>query len=347
MNKKAKVHIIIGLFLLFFYQKAIGQDIVFAHPYAAMLYNNPAYTGIFGHLHAGSTFRSQFSASVAPYTTYYAEADVFIDRWKSGFGFYVLNDLVATGQLRRTSVAVSYVFDLQISDNLSLRPAIQAVYHNRHRDFQSLVFPDLIDITGSSIPTTSLPYEPYNLNSIDFSVGLLSQYRNFEFGVAAHHIGDNKEQEYLSNPLKINLQTKLIIPIGDGSKDDVAPTDWLALTNVKLIPSLRYIYQEHYNYVVAALFLQSGTLFTGVGMKTALNQDVKNISLSVGFLSSTFRMGYTTDFIGWGGVLGGWQGVSHEVFVHFIFGENNHNNHIIRGKQRKKNRSDSCFGCYL
>ncbi|MDR0296091.1 MAG: type IX secretion system membrane protein PorP/SprF, partial [Prevotellaceae bacterium] len=79
---KYRRYCIIGILgLLFSFQTAKGQDVVFNHPYSGMLYTNPAYTGIFGSVHAGVSYRNQFTSSPSPYHTYYAEADVFINKW--------------------------------------------------------------------------------------------------------------------------------------------------------------------------------------------------------------------------------------------------------------------------
>jgi type IX secretion system PorP/SprF family membrane protein len=339
----AKIYIFIGLFLLFFHKNTTGQDITFDHPYTALMYSNPAHTGIFGPLHAGAAFRSQFTATPAPYTTYYAEADVFVNQLNSGFGFYVLHDLMAAGRLRQTAAALSYVFALQITDNMAIRSAIQGVFHNRHSDFRSVTFPDMFDLTGTPIPYTSADYEPYNGNALDFSLGLLGQYRRLELGFSVHHLGAQNEDPRLSQSLKTVLQAKYIIPLTGPASGDMSASEWLEFENTKLIPTLRYYHQEQYKYLTAGVLIQSGALFAGAGVKTALQQEVTNLSLSVGFLSSSFRMGYTTDFTGWGSALSGWQGVSHELFIHFTF-----NNEDGAAKQnRKKNKSKSCFGCYL
>jgi type IX secretion system PorP/SprF family membrane protein len=343
----AKIYIFIGLFLLFSHQNATGQDIIFDHPYAALMYYNPAYTGIFGPLHAGAAFRSQFTATPSPYTTYYAEADVFIDKWHSGFGCYVLHDLMAAGQLQQTATAISYVFDFQITENLSLRPAIQGVFHNRYRDPRSVTFPDMFDLTGTPIPSIAATYEPYNKNTVDFSAGILAQYQRFEFGFSAHHLGAQQEDDYLNQSLKMAVQAKYIIPLtAPASNEEINTSEWTEFERIKLIPSLRYYHQEHYKYLTAGMLIQSGALYAGGGIKTALQQEVTHISLSVGFLSSAFRIGYTTDFIGWGSALSGWQGVSHELFVHFTFGHSADTPGAAK-QHRKKYKSTSCFGCYL
>ncbi|MDR3180898.1 MAG: PorP/SprF family type IX secretion system membrane protein [Prevotellaceae bacterium] len=341
----AKIYIFIGLFLLFLHQNAPGQDIIFDHPYTALMYNNPAYTGIFGPLHAGAAFRSQFTATSSPYTTYYAEADVFIDKWNSGFGCYVLHDIMASGKFRQTAAALSYIFAFQITDNLSLRPAIQGIFHNRYRDPRSATFPDMFDLTGMPIPSIPMTYEPYSKNMVDFSAGILAQYRRLELGFSVHHLGAQQEETYLDRSLKLAAQAKYIIPLtGTTSEEEISPSEWLEFERTKLIPSLRYYHQEHYKYLTACILIQSGALYAGGGIKAALQQKVTNISLSVGFLSSSFRVGYTTDFIGWGSALSGWQGVSHELFVHFTFG---HSAGTPGAANRKKYKSQSCFGCYL
>ncbi len=79
--RMAKFYIAL-LFFFFLCHSIRSQDVVFNHPYAGMLYTNPAYTGIFGPGHAATAFRSQYTASPSPYTTYYAEADAFIEDWK-------------------------------------------------------------------------------------------------------------------------------------------------------------------------------------------------------------------------------------------------------------------------
>jgi type IX secretion system PorP/SprF family membrane protein len=343
----AKIHIFIGLFLLFFHQNTTGQDIIFDHPYTALMYTNPAYTGIFGPLHAGAAFRSQFTATPSPYTTYYAEADIFIEKWNSGFGSYVLHDLMASGGLRQTDVALSYVFAFQITEHLSLRPAIQGVFHNRHRDPRSATFPDMFDLTGTPIPSLSPVYDAYSKNMFDFSAGVLGQYHRLELGLSIHHLGAQQEDDYLNRSLKLAVQAKYIIPLtAPASNEEVDASEWLEFRHAKLIPAVRYYHQKHYKYLTAGMLIQSGALYAGVGIKTALQQEVTNISLSVGFLSSSLRLGYTTDFIGWGSALSGWQGVSHELFVHFTFG---HSADTSGGAtpHRKKYKSKSCFGCYL
>jgi type IX secretion system PorP/SprF family membrane protein len=328
----------------------MGQNIIFDHPYTALMYTNPAYTGIFGPLHAGAAFRSQFTAAPAPYTTYYAEADIFIDKWSSGFGCYVLHDLMASGWLRQTAVALSYVFAFQITENLSLRPAIQGLFHNRRRDPRSATFPDMFDLAGTLMPSisaTSVTYEPYSKNLLEFSAGVLGQYHRLELGFSIHHLGVQQEEDYLNQSLKLAVQAKYIIPLtASTSNEEVNPSEWLEFQRTKLIPSVRYYHQKYYKYLTAGMLIQSGALYAGAGIKTALQQEVTNISLSVGFLSSALRIGYTADFIGWGSALSGWQGVSHEVFIHYTFGHSAETSGATR-QSRKKYKSKSCFGCYL
>ncbi len=325
--RKYKSAFIIPLLLAAYISSA--QDVVFNHPYAGMLYSNPAYTGIFGQWHAGATFRSQFTASAAPYTTYYTEADAFIENWNSGFGVYIINDRSAGGQLAQTAVGLSYMFNLKISEDLTLRPALQAVYHNKNRDFNTFTFPDQIDITGNSITLSDNNYEPFSVNAIDFSAGLLALYYNLEIGVAVHHLGAPKGENVAGVPLKYIAQAKYT-------------WDW---EQVKLVPYIQYIYQDVYQYLTGGLLLQTGVVFAGGGIKTALQQNVGNIALSAGFITADFRIGYSMDFIAFGSSLNAWTGMSHEIFVHFSFGSSKSGDRG-RGRGRKWTTRSTC-GCYL
>jgi type IX secretion system PorP/SprF family membrane protein len=341
----AKVRILFGLSLLFLPLITLGQDIVFNHPYAAMIYNNPSYTGIHGNTHASATFRSQYSATAYPYTTYYADFDTFIEKWNSGFGLYIMNDRAASGQFKQTAIALSYVYAFQVSQDLKLRPSIQAIYHNRHRHFDAVTFPDMLDVKGNSFPSEVFS-DPYDVNFFDFSAGILAEYKNLEIGVSVHHLGAKDEGEYSRHPLKTTVQGKYIIPLQSTATNtqEIDPADWLNWDDTKLIPYVRYIYQKNYQYLTAGILLQTGALFAGGGIKTTLDQKVTNIAVSIGFMSSTFRVGYSMDFIGWGSSLSGWQGVSHEAFIHFNFWEDTGR---PANPSYRKYRSKSCFGCYL
>jgi len=342
---KVKFHTVTLLLLFLSCSAARSQDVVFNHPYAGMLYTNPAYTGIFGTGHVGATFRSQYSASAAPYTTYYAEADAFIEDWKSGFGGYLLNDRAAGGQLVQTAIGLSYMFSLRVSEELEFRPALQAVYHNKRRDFQTFTFPDQIGATGIVTPIVG-GYEPYNYSTVDFSAGFLARYRYLELGFSAHHLGAQEIEGQPATPMRFNAHAKYIIPLFNNNQPtEVSLRHWADLENTKFIPYLQFTHQSVYKYLNAGLIIQSGALFAGGGVKTALQQEVINMAISAGFITSNFRIGYSMDFIAFGNSLKGWSGLSHEVFVHISF--NNEEQPTGRRKQKPKWRSRSTRGCYL
>ena len=321
---------------------ASGQDIVFNHPYSGMLYTNPAYTGIFGAVHAGISYRNQFTTSPSPYNTYYAEVDVFIDNWSSAFGAFILNTGAAGNRLIETAAGLSYMFNVKISEELEFKPAIQAVFHNKQRNFQTYTFPDRIDISGAVTPLGPADYEPYNVNSVDFTAGAIVQYRQLEFGVAAHHLGAQQINKEPARPFKLVTHAKYVFNLNSYNSDteDISMSNWNAFYEIKLIPYLQFTYQENYQYLTGGAFIQSGALFVGGGIKTALKQEITNIALSGGFVASGLRIGYSMDFIALGNKLKGWSGMSHEVFLHLSFGQSS-------AESRAKWKKLSTCGCYL
>jgi len=322
---------------------AKGQDVVFNHPYSGMLYTNPAYTGIFGAVHAGLSYRNQFTTSPSPYHTYYAEIDAFINKWNCAFGAYILNTTAAGSRLIETKVGLSYMFNVKINEDLEFKPALQIIFQNKQRNFQSYTFPDRIDITGVITPLGPQDYEPYNVNNVDFAVGAILQYRQLEFGLSAHHFKTQQADDKLITPFKFIVHAKYIFnlsPHNTSAGYVNATNNWDSFNEIKLIPYFRFTHQENYQYITGGLFLQSGALFVGGGIKTALKQEITNIALSGGFAASGIRIGYSMDFIALGNKLKGWSGMSHEVFLHLSFGER-----VVGGRPKWKKYS-SC-GCYL
>ena len=340
---KYRKYCILGVFGLLLAGPSLkGQDVVFNHPYSGMLYNNPAYTGIFASVHVGLSYRNQFTTSPSPYQTYYAEADAFIDKWNSAFGAYILNAGVAGNQLIETGVGLSYMYNVKINENLEFKPALQFVFHHKQRNFQSYTFPDRIDITGAIIPMGSQDYEPYNINKIDFAAGAIIQYRQLEFGFATHHLGAQQNENEPATPFKALVHIKYVFNLNPNSEGtaELSLSDWHSFNELKLIPYFHFIYQGSYQYLTGGLLIQSGAIFAGCGVKTALKQDVTNIALSGGFVTSALRIGYSMDFIALGNKLKGWSGVSHEVFIHLSFGEKS------TGNSTKWKKYSNC-GCYL
>jgi hypothetical protein len=229
-----------------------------------------------------------------------------------------------------------------MSEDLEFKPALQAIFHNKQRNFQSYTFPDRIDVTGAIIPMVPQDYEPYSVSNIDFAAGALLQYRQLEFGLSAHHLYKQQTDNEPTIPFKMIMHAKYIFSLNpkNVSAKDVDVTNWASFYEIKLIPYLQFIYQGNYQYITGGILIQSGALFAGGGVKTALKQDITNIALSGGFVTSGLRIGYSIDFIALGNKLKGWSGTSHEVFLHLSFGEK-------ATKSNAKWKKYSTCGCYL
>jgi hypothetical protein len=120
----------------------------------------------------------------------------------------------------------------------------------------------------------------------------------------------------------------------------VALDNWTSFNEIKLIPYFHFIHQKNYQYVTGGAIIQSGALFAGGGVKTVLKQEITNVALSGGFVTSNVRVGYSMDFMALGNTLKGWSGMSHEIFLHVSFGEKSDRSSVNRRKY------SSC-GCYL
>ncbi len=319
-----------------------AQDVVFTQPLSTLLYTNPAYSGASGNYRFGAAVRSQFTASANPYNTFYADFDLPAPAIQSGFGLYVMNDRSAVWQL--ISIALSYSYSFNVSENITIRPALQAVYYRQGQHSRSYIFPDAINGTGS----TPVIYPASNeiWQGIDFVSGLLVSHPAWEAGLSVGHIGVDKNDSlmvYADRSLKTTLHGRGAIPLtGEATLKDPRLSDWNAFENSKVIPHLLISYQSNYKVFVCGMQAQAGALYADLNLKSDLTFEVLCVGLSVGLSSERFRMGYNIDLLTVGSQLSGWNSASHELFVHLGFGE-------ISGKSMKsgkrwKKKSD-CVGC--
>jgi hypothetical protein len=200
-----------------------------------------------------------------------------------------------------------------------LRPALQAVFYLQQRNPQNLTFPDMVGV-GS---TPYYPYESTNKQQVDFAAGLLLEHPLFQLGAAVQHIGTSANEAlpvYGDQPLKITAHGQASIALA-GESSLLPLPEWTAFDNVVLLPHAKYIRQLDYRYLVAGVAVRSGGLFAGVAVKTPLKNQTYIGVASVGLETGSLKVGYNFDFLASGGNLRGWNSSSHELFLHYSFGE--------------------------
>jgi type IX secretion system PorP/SprF family membrane protein len=222
-----------------------AQDVVFTQHFSTLLYTNPAYSGALGSYRLGMAVRSQFTGLANPYNTVYADFDLSVSSLQGGFGIYVLNDRSDSWQV--VSIGLSYSYAFNISENIIVRPALQAVYYRQKQNNRSYTFPDGIYGNGTSTPV-SYPLSGEISQELDFASGVLISHPMWEVGFAVGHIGADRNDSriaYADRSLKLLLHGRGAIPLsGKASLKDPDLSDWNVFENVKLIPHILICHQS-------------------------------------------------------------------------------------------------------
>jgi type IX secretion system PorP/SprF family membrane protein len=314
---------------------------VFSNHHAAPLYTNPAFAGVFGRYYAATAARSQFTASGNVYTTFYVEGNAYKPSWNSGFGLFVMNDRAAGGVFQTTSAGLTYACAFPLSENILLRPALQAVFYNLQRNAQNVTFPDMVGTGGSAY----FPAEATTAQQVDFAAGLLLVHPAFQAGVAVQHIGEKSGETFMAYgrpSVKITAHVQAVIALA-GESSLRSLNEWTRFENVALTPHVKYIHQSGFNYVLAGAALRSGGVFAGAALRTPLQQQTFTGIVSVGLETFLLKLGYSFDFFATGGNLRGWDSGSHELFLFYSFGNSDGQpNRKSRQKARMLNPACGC-----
>ncbi|MDR3134336.1 MAG: PorP/SprF family type IX secretion system membrane protein [Prevotellaceae bacterium] len=331
--------LLVALFMPVF--SAGAQDMVFSNSLAAPLYANPALAGAAGRYYANAAARSQFTVAGNVYTTFYIDGNAYLPSWNSGFGLFVMNDRAAGGLFQTTSAGLTYAYAFPLSENIMLRPALQAVFYNLQRNSQNVVFPDMVGTGG----TTYFPVEGFSSQRVDFAAGLLLAHPAFQAGVAIQHIGAPGDETYITYgrpSMKMTAHAQATFALAGESALRLL-NEWAMFENVALTPQVKYIRQAGFNYLIAGATIRSGGLFAGAALRTPLQQQTFAGVLSVGLETYLFKLGYSFDFITAGGNLRGWNSGSHELFLYYSFGAVDEPAHR-RNRQKVRMLNPAC-GC--
>ena len=320
---------------------AEAQDMVFSNSHSAPLYANPAFAGASGRYYANAAARSQFTAVGNVYTTFYIDGNAYIPSWRSGFGLFVMNDRAAGGLFQTTSAGLAYAYAFPLSENIILRPALQAVFYSLQRNAQNVIFPDMVGTGG----TAYFPVEGVSAQRVDFAAGLLLVHPVFQAGVAIQHIGASSGETYMTYgrpSMKMTAHAQATIALA-GESALHSLNEWMMFENVVLTPQVKYIRQAGFNYLIAGATVRSGGLFAGAALRTPLQQQTFAAALSVGLETYLLKLGYSFDFITAGGNLRGWNSGSHEIFLYYSFGVVDEQEH--RRNRQKVRRLNPACGC--
>ncbi len=168
--------------------KIFAQDPLFTNTQQSLIYLNPSFAGSNSNIRYQSVFRNQWPNLSAPYVTLYNSFDMYIKPLRGGIGLSWCNDNQSSGTLVTDRVDLTYAQHFSFMDNkLKIIPSLQVTYIQKYLDKTKLNFGSEIQPRrGFTWANEPVPFQ--TKRNIDFSSGLLINYKHFYFGTSVFHI---------------------------------------------------------------------------------------------------------------------------------------------------------------
>lgn len=174
-------------FLFFIIKESFSQDPQFSQFYAAPLYLCPSFAGTSPQkTRVALSYRNQWPEIPRAYTSYSFSFDHYISNIKSGIGFLFLRDQAGPGRLATTNIGGIYSFDINLNDDIHVRPGAHFLYTYRSINFSELIFYDQVKY---NLPSSAFVYpDIQKRGDVDFSLSTLAYREKQWLGVTIDHL---------------------------------------------------------------------------------------------------------------------------------------------------------------
>lgn len=337
---KPKIFFFLPLILLMVFSTSEAQDAQFSQYYAAPLYLNPAMAGTTYNTRAVVNYRNQWPGIGKPFVSYAASIDRFFGGFNSGAGLLITQSKEGTSRLRSTEINLIYSYHLDLTENISFIPALQAGYVLRDVDYSRLTFPDQFDNGGPTGATTSDVFDDNRVSYMDFSTGGLVFSEMFWFGASFNHL-NRPSQSFISTesnrlPVKANFHTGVKIPLGDQK----GRSTQFEYPERAIIPTMLYKSQGKFDQLDAGIYMlwepvMVGAWYRGLPVKR-FDKGIPNresIVALAGFMYKNFNFGYSYDFTI--STLTLKSKGAHEISLTYVFGEEQDKTYKTKSYKRR------------
>nr|WP_321405326.1 PorP/SprF family type IX secretion system membrane protein [uncultured Carboxylicivirga sp.] len=317
MKNRVGIYIIISLF---YFVGAKGQDMHFSQFYANPLYLSPSLAGATDGGRLIMNYRNQWPAINEAFSTASVSFDNFFSSFNSGIGFYLIQDKAGSAGLTTTQAAFQYSYNLLLSSDWQVIPAIQFSYGNKAVDFSKIIFPDQPPGSGGgSGGWDRLTNE--QVQYIDLAASVFFYSSKYWIGVTVDHLA-KPNYSFMNEKAEVDLKSVVF-----GGYNIWTERRRNKGMNRAFSTSFRYQNQANQNQLDVGLYWYNGPLELGFWYRglpifneaksSAVNQDAIVALLAYDF--GMVRVGYSYDItisnLGWAT-----QG-AHELSMIFEFNQ--------------------------
>ncbi len=293
--------VVVGFFLSL---GSFAQDPQLSQYYNAPLYLNPAFAGAGLDTRIGVNYRLQWPGLGDPYKAFSVWADHDFYKKRSGLGVLIKRDIQGTTKLRSTEISAMYAYQINVSDQWTLKPALQVGMGIRDVDFSKAIFGDQLANDGTVTGTATDPVASgKSFIYPDISVGAVAYNRNLWIGFSAHHLNrpDQSFSTIEKSPLpvkwsfiggyKILLQERQIAWGAPVLETSITPTFLYKMQGVADQLDLG-IYLTHHPFMAGAWYRGLPVKKYGSGISNS-----ESIVLMGGLIHNGFTVCYSYDMV--------------------------------------------------
>ena len=252
-----------------------AQDPVFSQTYSAPLWVNPALAGVSGAGKFTSIFRDQWPGLSANYKTYYASYDHFVNKIKSGLGFYYLHDQVSFLNSQRFALVFSHGFDL-MEKKMKIIPGVDISYVQEKFDTTGLL------LQQPETFKTKIHYP-------DISAGLQVYTSRINFCFSAHHLTQPDQSFTTSGSSRLPMRITVIADYAIGKIDE--KKTW------KFCPGVKYEMQDNFSLLRATLAVAYHKFKLGAGIAGDGHfNSISSLTVQASYNGLLFRLRYSYDY---------------------------------------------------
>lgn len=294
-----------------------AQDIEFSQFYANRLYLNPALAGSDMVPVVSFSYRNQWPTNQRPFVTYSASYDQFVDIVNGGVGLLILQDNQGQGAIKTTMASGIYSYSIDINRDFSVKTGLKVSYIQRKLDWQALVFSDMIDpLYGVIYPSREIQPNNLTMSYLDFSLGLIANYKNYYIGGVIDHISEPDQRFNPDNsptllPRKYTFHAGASIPVGYSR--GLMNSDYI------ISPNILYQKQDNFEQINYGLYLSRSYWVLGGWFRQNLSFDFDAFILLLGYQTENIRIGYSYDYVV--SKLVKTNSGAHEISISFLLGK--------------------------
>lgn len=286
----------LALFFAAFHAQA--QDPQYSQFYSNLVMLNPAFTGSgIGH-RVAMNYRAQWVAIPGYYKQFAFSYDQPVQFLGStqGLGVSFNSDVAGEGNLTKLGVSFNYAYQVDLSDDHTLRFGLMGGFQQASIDFFKLRFPDQIDPRNGFTNPTQEPGPAGGLAQSDIrpDVGAGVAYFNKYawVGVTVNHITEPEERFYdINTPVGIDARLPRKLTVTGGIRIPLNSSVRGRGSETSITPAFLYKMQGDFYQIDAGLYVNLDPMVFGFWYR---HQDAV-IGL-IGIKTGPFSFGYSYDY---------------------------------------------------